>query len=183
MINGGVEGLRARAEPLTAAPVDTEQQWRELIERSPVAIAVVGPDTRFVYANAQTVALFQADGPDTLHGRSALDFVPAAADRATADALFETVLRQGQPVLGRRATLRTLRGEELTVEISAAPLTQFGQPSVQLELRDVTTQAAAERALQISERRFRTVFGNSPVAMGLSDERGRWVETNAAMAS
>jgi len=181
VINGGVEGLRAGAEPMTAAPIDTEQQWRELIERSPVAIAVVGPDTRFVYANAQTVALFQADGPDTLHGRSALDFVAAAADRATADALFETVLRQGQPVLGRRATLRTLRGAQLTVEISAAPLTQFGQPSVQLELRDVTTQAEAERALQISERRFRTVFGNSPVAMGLSDERGRWVETNAAM--
>ena len=180
VISGDIQGLRARTEPMTAAPTEPEQQWRELIERSPVAIVVIGPDACLLYANAQAVVLFGADDPDALTGRPAFDFV-AAADRGPTAMLFETVLRRGRPVLAHRSTLCTLQGSQLTVEISAAPLTQFGQPSLQLELRDVTIQAAAERALQISERRFRTVFGNSPVAMGLSDERGRWVETNAAM--
>jgi PAS domain S-box-containing protein len=180
LINGEFQGLRAPAEPMSAALIHPEQRWRELVERSPVAVTVIGPDTCFVYANEQAVMLYGADGPDTLKGRPALDFV-APADRAAAAAVFDQVLRHGRPVLSHRSTLCTLQGSQLTVDISAAPLTQFGQPSLQLELRDVTRAAAAEQALQISERRFRTVFGDSPVAMGLSDEHGRWVETNAAM--
>jgi diguanylate cyclase (GGDEF)-like protein/PAS domain S-box-containing protein len=180
LINGEAAGLRVGAERTTPAVIDSEQRWRELVERSPVAVAVVGPDARFVYANAQALTLYEADGPDALTGRPALEFV-AAADRDAAARLFDSVLRRGRSVLSHRSTLRTLRGSLLTVEISAAPLSQFEQPSLQLELRDVTAQAAAEQALQISERRFRTVFGDSPVAMGLSDEFGRWVETNAAM--
>jgi len=180
VISGEVQGLPARAEPMTDAHDDPEHQWRELIERSPVAIAVVGPDACLVYANEGALTLLEADGPDVLRGRPALDFV-AANDRDATALLFETVFYRGQPVHAHRSTLRTLRGSQLTVEISAAPVRLFGQPSLQLELRDVTIQAVAERALRLSERRFRTVFGDSPVAMGLSDERGRWVETNAAM--
>jgi len=56
----------------------------------------------------------------------------AAADRAAAAGLFDRVLRHGRPVLSHRSKLHTLRGSLLTVEISAAPLSQFGQPSLQL---------------------------------------------------
>ncbi|MEO5831786.1 MAG: diguanylate cyclase [Nakamurella sp.] len=48
---------------------------------------------------------------------------------------------------------------------------------------DITTQLAAERALQQSERRWRKLFDASPVGIGLIDEHGTYVAVNPALCA
>ncbi len=45
---------------------------------------------------------------------------------------------------------------------------------------DITELMAVRAGLLESERRFRELFDHSPVAIGLSDEQGLWVQANAA---
>lgn len=162
-----------------AALAESEQRWRALVEHSPVAVAVIGGDGRFCYANPEAVTLYGGTVVSEVEGQPARDFVDAQ-DREEIGGLFQAVLAGGPPVRGRRWRLRQLGGRHRTVEINAVGVLHRGAPAVQVEVRDVSIQAAAQKELQDSERRFHTVFNDSPVAMALSDEQGRWVETNAA---
>lgn len=178
-----VAGFSLDVTELTSARkerAESEQRWRALVEHSLVAVTVLGTDGSFRYANPGAVALLEVPSLDWLVDRNAIEFVPPGAETALAG-MFSTILRAGgPPMMARRTTLLTRTGRRLTVEFSAVRITYDGEPALQLELRDVTAQVRAERALRVSERRFRAVFDDSPVAMGLSDEHGRWVQTNAA---
>jgi diguanylate cyclase (GGDEF)-like protein/PAS domain S-box-containing protein len=48
---------------------------------------------------------------------------------------------------------------------------------------EVAARRTAELELRASEQRFRTVFEDSPVGIGLSDETGHWVQANVALAT
>lgn len=159
---------------------ESEQRWRALVERSPVAVAVIDGEARFAYANPEAIRLYGADPDQPFLGRNALDFVPSGEHASTVE-LFGSVLSGAQSLHNYRWQLLQPGGRELTVEVNATAVTYLGRPAVQTELRDVTTKAAAEQAVSDSERRFRAIFTGSPIAMAISDETGRWVDTNAAL--
>jgi diguanylate cyclase (GGDEF)-like protein/PAS domain S-box-containing protein len=164
------------------AHADAEQRWRALVEYSPVAVAVIGSDAHFAYANPQAVALYGAQHPNEVIGRLAAEFVPEGDEQATA-ALFGTLVAGGPPLLGHRWTLRRLDGRLVAVEINAAAVTHLGEPAVQVELRDMTVQAAAEAALRESARRFRALFACSPVGTAESLPDGTMVAVNPQRAA
>lgn len=57
-----------------------------------------------------------------------------------------------------------------------------GRPaSIVGSAQDVTDAAAARRALQSAEERFRTAFAEAPIGMALLDLEGRYLEVNAAL--
>ncbi len=175
-----VAGVSTDVTALSAerrASEQSEQRWRALVESRPVAVAVIGNDARFAYANPQAAVLFGVPDPGALIGRPALDFVPEGAEPETA-ALFGALLQGGPALLGRRWELRRLDGSQPTVELNAAGVSYLGQPAVQVELRDVTEQAAAENALRESEARFRALFACSAVGIAESRPDGTLLEVN-----
>ena len=184
--DGVVEGTAGVSTDVTelvaarTAHAESEQRWRALVEHSPVAVAVIGADARFRYANPRAVALYGARDVSQVTGRPAADFVSTGDEVATA-LLFHGVLNGGGPVLAHRWILRQLGGARLTVEVNAVRVLHLGEPAVQVELRDVTAAAAAEQSVRASERRFHAIFDDSPVAMALSDSDGLLVEVNAAL--
>lgn len=161
--------------------VESEQRWRELVEHSPVAVAVIGADARLLYANDRAVALYggpSARSADVI-GRAATDFVVPGEEETTA-ALFHQTLG-GTPVLGCRWRLARGDGALIDVELNAAGVAFRGRPAVQVELRDMTVQVAAEQVLRESERRWRAIFTGSPVGIAVSDHHGQVVEANEAL--
>lgn len=165
-----------------AAHQEAELRWRSLVERSPVAVAVIGADQRFAYANPTAMVLLGVDFPEHIEGRAVLEFAEAQ-EQAELIAVYGSVARGGSAPLGRRWHLVQAGGAPLTVEVYAAAINYLGKPALQVELRDVTVTAAAEEAIRDSEHRFHALFNGSPVAMALSDGRGVFVDANAAFGA
>jgi diguanylate cyclase (GGDEF)-like protein/PAS domain S-box-containing protein len=164
-----------------AAHAEAEQRWQALVEHSPVAVAVIDDTGRFAYANPGALALYGAQ-PGQLDGRAAAQLVPPGDDGQAA-ALFGALLAGGPPVLARRWTLRRLDGTTTAVEINAAAVSYLGRAAVQVELRDISAQVAAETALRASEARFRGLFACSPVGAAESLPDGTFLAVNPQLCT
>ena len=153
---GGVSMDVTELAAARAAHEEAEQRWRDLVEQTPVGVAVIGADGVVEYANPHAVLLCGASTAAEVEHRSALDFISADA-RADTRAMLAKVLAGGPPIRARTWYLRQLGGTLLTVEFSASAVTHRGAPALQLELRDITEAAVAQAELTESERRFRAV--------------------------
>lgn len=157
------------------------QRWRALVEQSPVPVAVVDSVGRFAYANPLAAALSGATDTADLIGRPVADVVPPD-DLASSTALFRSIVH-GTAARAQRRQLRRLDGRLVHVEVNAVRIEYAGRPAVQVELRDMSEQAAAEQALRESETRWRTLVEGSPVGIGLVNEHGLFITVNAALCA
>jgi diguanylate cyclase (GGDEF)-like protein/PAS domain S-box-containing protein len=158
---------------------EAEERWRRLVESSPVAVAVIGVDAIFAYANPEAMRLYGVPSEPSIVGHPATEFVPPTDLQGTRD-LFGSVLR-GKAVHGQHWSLLRADGRLVSVEINAAAVVYRGRPAIQVELRDRTDQVAAETALRESESRWRSLVAASPIGIGLCDEHGCFVTANDAL--
>ncbi|WP_111767711.1 PAS domain-containing protein [Nakamurella deserti] len=171
--------VRRRTERTMAA---TDRLLRGVLSHPDALIYAKDLDGRFVLANDALHALFgRTDG--WLLGRTDADVVDAAAaaafrraDREVADTGDRRVLEETLPhpdgtVRHYLSAKFPLRDEDGVVYAVAGVST------------DITAQVDAAARLQASERRWRQLFDESPVGIGLSDEHGTIVAANAALCA
>ena len=144
--------------------LESNQWYRRLVEGFPDGVVAIR-DTTITFANAAAAALFGADGPEALSGRSILDF------------LDETSLAR---LRGGSAQLHARQLDGGTVEVHASParIDDPDGPLLVVAMRDVTGQTRAEAALRESEERLRLAFAGA--------QEGVWdwnLETGAVVYS
>ena len=108
---------------------------------------MIDVDGRIAYANSEAIALCGATTRADVENHPVTRFVGSRVERdirTTFMALAAgTALRRAYTcVLGRRD------GRTITVEIDATAITYRGAPAVQLQLRDITAEAAEHAVLQ-----------------------------------
>jgi PAS domain S-box-containing protein len=137
---------------------DSEARHRHLVEHSPYAIAV-HQQGRLVYVNQAGALLMGAVSAAELCGRSVLEFVhPDSRDAVKAEL---------EPLPGGRAAstlevkLLRLDGSVVWAEVNAHLLTFMKEPAVQLMIRDLSAQRAAEEALRTNEERLRAIVDHT----------------------
>ncbi len=147
--------LRAEIADLRNRQARGEDSHRRILEGIPAAVFVTQVESRVVeFVNRAGVELLGASEPDEIVGRSLLDFVHPddrvdAVERGVRAARGEPVARVSQGRLIR------LDGTEVVVERSVSHGTYRGMPILQSVLHDITARVRVERALEISESRFR----------------------------
>ena len=149
-------------------------RFRCLAESSPDGILIVEAE-RITFANAAAAVLFTASGPEQLLGAALFDLLEEERDGGLRDRVASW--QAGQMAAAADARIVGLDGVR-TVRVAGAPLPMPGPPSIQLNLRDVTSERAAEHALRDSEERLALAVAGS--LEGVWD----WnLETNAVVYS
>lgn len=147
---------------------ESEERYRLIAELSPNAILIRIED-RIVYANPAAVEMFGAESEADLLYETMMSFVhPDDAhlvmnNRAT---MTQDMQERAPTIQVRR---RRMDGTYFYTEGSGAPFVWQGQPAVMVMLRDVTTEAEADRLLRESEERLRAIVENMPGSIVLKD--------------
>ena len=156
----------------------TEERYRTLLALAPVAM-FLDRQGRILYANRAGAKLLGADEPEALVGREVFDFV---AEESLPDVRerIRRVERDGVASEVRELVLERIDGERRIGEIRSIPV-DVGDATASLSIiRDVTEERRARRALQESERRFRSLFEDSRDAIFLTRADGEIEQVNEA---
>ncbi|HEX6015567.1 MAG TPA: PAS domain S-box protein, partial [Geminicoccaceae bacterium] len=147
---------------------ESEERYRALVDTAPDAV-YAHQDGVIVLANRQAAALFGAEHPGALVGRSVFGLVDEASlplARARTAALTVPGARAELAEL----TYRRLDGTPFAVEAAAAAVQVEGRLVVQVVFRDVTARKRAEAALQARTAELETVMETVPVAVWLAHD-------------
>jgi PAS domain S-box-containing protein len=159
---------RKREEALRAS----ESRYRTLVESMNEGVMVVNKDDTIQFVN-QKMADLLGYLPAELAGKPARSFV----DEST---------RTREPQTSRhRLQLRTLRGRDVWVEVSEAPLID-GKGNMAGSIRvhtDVTNQRRAELALRESEARYRLLAEHATDMISRHTPDGRFLYASPASQS
>ncbi|HEY0360416.1 MAG TPA: EAL domain-containing protein [Mycobacteriales bacterium] len=162
------------------ALAESEDRYQALVEGSPIGV-VVHVDGRVRYANRAAARLVGAEDPALLVDREIVSMLPPAEHRRAHRRT--TAFLAGEPAKTSRWRLVSDAGDERTVEVTAVGIRFQGEAAVQMEIRDVTEQAAVEAGVLANEERFRTIFTDSPLPMAVSGPDGVLVSVNAALCT
>lgn len=127
-------------------------------------VSIIAKDYTFQYASPSYKIVLGYD-PDEYAGKSVLDFVPRN-DREKTAAIIDNVLTTG--MTGNIVTrFRNADGQYQWVETVGSVLyNDYGEAiGIITSGRDITDRYLLERQLKLSERRFRSLFENSPVPL------------------
>ncbi len=159
----------------------SEERFRGGFENSPIGMALVDPEGRYLEVNATHARMLGVEDPDEMIGLSFEHFVhpdDVADTYASIERLHETGTDHGERRYIRKngATVCALFGSSVVRDADGQPSVLFSQ------VEDITERKLAEAALRASEQRFRGGFENSPIGMSLVGLDGRYVEVNATLA-
>jgi len=127
------------------------EAYRRLIETSPDGILIIEND-RIAFANPSAAALFGANGTDELVGRSLVDLFSAEQQQELRD--FTTSCQAGQKTSPVDLSLQRADGTTCDVSVAGALLSDEGNRTVQLVVRDIAGRKQTERALRENEERL-----------------------------
>ena len=151
------------------------ERYRRLVESAPDGILIV-EDERIAFVNPAAVGLFGANGPDQLLGRSLLDLFHAENHGIVREHFLQW--QAGRTALPLDAKIVPPDGRVRDISVTGAQVADEGDRAIQLIVRDITEQKAAERALRESEERLALAVAGA--------QEGVWdwnLETNAVVYS
>jgi PAS domain S-box-containing protein len=150
-------------------------RYRRLVESSPDGILIV-EDERIAFVNAAAVALFGANDPHQVVGRSLFDLLDAESQASVRDHLLRW--QGGGTALPLDLKVLRLDGKTRDISLAGAALMDGGDRAVQLIARDTTEPQNAQRALRESEERLTLAVAGA--------QEGVWdwnLETNGVVYS
>lgn len=155
---------------------DSEARFRLFIESSPYAIYVQTGGC-FTYLNSSALSLFGADSPENLIGKPVFNFFHPD---------FHDIIKKRIEIMGKRKLnvspieeiyLR-MDGTSVDVEASAVPIFHEGIDGVLVFVKDITEKKETEKALRLSEERYRAFVKQSSEAICLFEIEGKPVDTD-----
>ncbi|MBI5304956.1 MAG: PAS domain S-box protein [Chloroflexi bacterium] len=151
---------------------ESEQRYRQLVERAPDLIAV-HCEGKFVYINPAGAQLFGATSERQIVGMPIMDVVPEPFQPIVRERV-RLIQEQGQQSPLIEMPLRRLDGEFIYVETTGIPIKHAGKPATQVIMRDITERKRIEETL----RRHALVFENMHDGVLMMDAQGRILDLN-----
>ncbi len=144
-----------------------DERYRALVELSPVAIWVHRGGL-IEFANPVACALFGADAPEQLYGKSPFELLHPDC-HAVLKERIESVLEGNRAPLLEEKIVR-LDGAVRDVEVVASPFTDERGPAIQTILRDITGRKQREEQLRKLYRTLKALNNSNQAMLHATDE-------------
>ncbi|RJR49201.1 MAG: PAS domain-containing sensor histidine kinase [Desulfobacteraceae bacterium] len=150
-----------------------------LLDSAPEAIIMADRESRITRINPQFTKMFGYTFEEAL-GKSADDLI-AAGERHPEASRVTGLVHSGEQVRFESTRFRK-DGTAVYVEGMAVPVMEVGgHIGAFVSYRDITDRKKAEDELREAEERYRSLFENSPVGIGIATTDGRLLDFNAAI--
>ncbi len=168
------------ARELEEAYIESEQNFRNSLEMSPLGICIVTSEGELLYANQAILYIY---GYDTLEELKATP----VKQRYTPESYTEHLERREKRYRGEHipdsydlSIIRT-DGEIRHLQVFQKEIIWDGASQFQLLYQDITERKRAEEALRESEERWYNIFNYAPIGICLSTADGKMLSTNKAL--
>jgi PAS domain S-box-containing protein len=164
-----------REHEAEAAWKESRESFRRMVEMSPDCIGV-HVDGTYVYVNNAFVQLLGARSEDEVVGRTVFSLLDPAYHEAVGRRLATVIAGESVPYMPVK--YRRVDGSLVDVEVAALPLRYGDQDAVQVIARDITESVQAQRALALSEQRYRHLVEDVSDILFTLDAEGRFTSLN-----
>ena len=165
--------IRDISERIQAEEKLRESQMRlaGIIDSAMDAIVTLDADQQIILFNPAAEKLFRCSADEAL-GFPLDKFIPERSREIHREYIHNFgQTKQTKRTMGTLGPLTCLRadGEEFPAEITISQTEMGGQKIYTAILRDITMRIQTEEALRDNEQRFRSIFEQAPIGMGLID--------------
>lgn len=173
-------GRRSRAQALaarmTTALAASEQRYRQLFVGNRAVQLLIDPGDGGILDANRAAERFYGWPVDVLRTMSIQDINSLAPEEVVREMERASAERRDHFYFRHRRADGSLRD----VEVHSGPIDVDGRRVLYSIVHDITERKLAERALEASELRFRTLFEESPLAIQVLSADGRTVRVNRA---
>ena len=161
--------------------LETEARFRNLIEGSIQAVAIIDKKQQPRFVNPAAARIFGFDSVEEMLAVDSLEPYIAAADRKRLSRYLERRLA-GEP-LTERYEFRCVRkdGKEVWLENLARAVDWDGEPCVQATLVDITDRKLAELAVEEARASLQRIIDTIPALVSVKDSNRRYTLVNQSL--
>ena len=157
---------------------ESEEKFRDLFEKANDGLVFVDLSGRIVDLNQKAAEIAEKRREDivgkSFHdlGLVSLNDVPVLVEKLSQQAT-------GKPIEMFEFEIERQNGKKKSIEISVSVIQKNDVPTGSLAIvRDITKRKEIERALQENEERYRSLFEQSPLGIGMATHDGKVVDAN-----
>ncbi len=158
---------------------ESEERYRTLVEMSPDAIFVY-IEGKIIYINRQGVKIFGATSSEELIGKPILDFIHPDYHEIVRERIG-LIHKERKPLNSIEEKFIQVDGKVIDVEATGTYVTYNDKPATLSIIRNVTERKQMEKALQESEKKYRTLFEDSRDAIYINTREGVFIDVNKSM--
>ena len=178
--NGKITGTLSSGEDITErknaeqALKNSEEKYRTLMDSLPVGVAISTADGTAIERNKTSGEMYRYSSKEEFLRVPPTELYVDLKDRKR----FLALLEKG-PVNNFEVRLKRKDGSIFWGELTALLKTSgSGGKQIITITQDIDKRKQAEKALKASEEKFRMLFENAPVGIGITTTEGRRVERN-----
>lgn len=159
---------------------ETEKRFRDLAEGTSDWIWEVDMEGRYVYSNPMVERITGYTTEEILQ-KHFYDLFPTKEKESQRRVTFQ-VMQEGKPLTGFVNRILHKQQREVILETNGVPIVdKLGKLRGYRGIdRDITRRKRTEEALRESEERFRSIYEESPIGIGLYSASGTLIDVNEA---
>jgi len=177
-----LEGVEVRRGQAEEALRESENRYRFLIDNSKEIILILNKRGKIIFANKSTLTNYGYSGEELI-GKPIARFLTRDCVRRVLSALKEEFVGHPQPDMEVRAKTKAGEIRYLRVVGGSVPVYEKGRLiGVMVNASDITDHYKAKEVLQESEKQFKELWDNAPVAYHILDTKGFVINVNQTEA-